>query len=263
MSSNSNTDDRLERIRWEEGLSSEGAIEALLDVIDFLEEWLPEGIAYSEPGEIKALKGLRFFRRGVAQWLKHLVLGQRLDPECLFTGWKYCQGHAELDKNLRELCIALHPRTHLSDHFGSPNAIWFYAMGIELKNSLANAGFTGEPKLFSKNQIFNHNLDQLARISPSGEGCGIRLLKEPKQGAINFGEDPQTYLASLAAALASEDPSFDEDYFLGFQKTQARWTRKIRDCRHVQSFGLLPDGKIFVGGKGKKVPNVLKPRGFG
>lgn len=252
---------------------TETNIDTAVNLISKLPELvIPTGVCFETPNEKQIINAFKYFYRGLAEWLKHLILHKTLDPQALYTDWKHYQGHAVLDSSLLTLITGLYPRTPVLQEViqedNAPVIIWFRAMTINCKTALTDAGILGKPSLTGKVDYQRHNLALLERYNEST----IRL-QAPKEnpdilptGEIDFEECPEAYLNTLASELASQDEDFDKDYWQPYYRTKKRWTRKIRENKHIQAACLLHSGELFVTGEKKKIPPSVRSsfgKGFG
>ncbi len=250
-------------------LSIDTAVRSISKLPELL---IPKGVYFETPGEKQIINESKYFYRGLEEWLKHFILHKALTPEAIITDWKHFQGHAVLDSSLLTLITGLYPRHPLLQEAcqgdDAPVVIWFYAMAINCEIALTNAGILGKPSLTGKVDYQKNNFALLERYNEHT----IRL-QPPKENPnalptdeIDFKESPITALIALASKLASQDEGFDKDYWQPYYSTEKRWTRKIRENKHLQAGCLLPSGELFVTGENKKIlPSVRSSisKGFG
>ena len=233
---------------------------------------LPRGVYFEAPNEKQIINSCKYFYRGLEEWLKHFILHKALAPEAIFTDWKHFQGQAVLDSSLLTLITGLYPRHPLlqkaCQQDDAPIIIWLHVMSINCETLLTDTGILGKSSLTGKVDYQRSNLALLERFNEHT----IRI--HPPKGnpdtlptsEIDFKESPETYLEALASDLASQDEDFDKDYWRPYYNTKKRWTRKIRENKHLQAGCLLPSGELFLTGENKKIPPSVRSsisKGFG
>jgi hypothetical protein len=246
--------------------------QAVVSISKLPELVLPKGVCFETPGEKQIINQCKYFYRGLEAWLKHFVLHKALAPEVIFTDWKHFQGRAVLDSSQLTLITGLYSRLPLLQEScpgdDAPVKIWFRVMAINCEIVLTKSGILGKSSLTGKVDYQKNNLallerynEHTIRIHPPEENSDA-----PPTDEIDFEESPETYLDALASQLASQDEDFDKDYWQPYYSTKKRWTRKIRENKHLQAGCLLPSGELFLTGENKKIPPSVRSsvsKGFG
>lgn len=183
-------------------------------------------------------------------WLRHILLGEALQPEAYETSALAIQPFAEFLAASFRLAIAVHSRTTDPRFlcFSSPAELWFYCVVAMSQKQLEDQGLTGKPTRMGKREAW----DWAVKICSK-----LRCLEYQPDPLPTFGKDPVTVLIVEAQALAKLDRNFYKDYFLPFVQTARRSAKKNKELDNVQFFRLLPDGKLFVTGNKKKLPPLL------
>jgi hypothetical protein len=184
-------------------------------------------------------------------WLRHILLGEALQREAYETSALAIQPFAEfLAANFR-LAIAVYSRTTDPRFlcFGSPAEFWFCCVVVMSQRHLENTGLTGKPFRLGKREAW----DGAVKISSK-----LRCLEYQPDPLPTFDKDPLTVLIVEAQALAKLDRNFYKDHLLPFIRTTRRSAKKNKELDNVQFYHLLPNGKLFVTGKNKKLPPLLK-----
>ncbi len=242
-------------------LSIDTAVRAISKLPELV---MHKDVVFETREEQKIINNSKSFYRAKEEWLKHLVLHQALDSEAIFTDWKHFEGHAVLDSALLTLITGLYPRLPtLQESYpriDAPVVIWFQAMIINCRTTFIQQGLLGKPSIIGKVEWHQNELTLLEvfneciiSIHPPEENSKALPI-----GEIDFRERPETYLQALASELASQDEDFDKDYWQPYYKTKKRWTRKIRDNKHLQRGCLLPSGELHITGGNKKIPSSVR-----
>lgn len=243
-------------------------LKEIVKLVEFFPDYLlPQGIAFEMPNERKLIKAYRYYYKGIRVWLEHLVLKERLKPEAIDTDWKYFQPHAQINAALLDLATGVHARSWISDpdYFESPAILWGNLLGIRVREALFESlGLTGVPALQGKVEFAEHNQLLLTEFDKTESGRGLLQVcpieQQPSNSTLDWNCDAETYLISLASDIAKNDSNFDEAYWIPFRKSYSFWTRKIRNCEHLHTAYLLPNGDLFVTQKGQKLPKQLKSK---
>lgn len=241
-------------------------LEQVVEFVEILFDYqLPEGILYETLNEKKLIKAYRYFYKGVRMWLEHLVLRKRLDIEAITTNWQYFQPHAQIDAAHLELITGVQPRSFLADCFDSPLHMWGSFMVNECKQTISESGLLdGVPVIRGKAEIVSYNLERLKLFDEREFTFIPPANHRVSKITLLWHKSPRDYLNALASDIAEKDPDFDQEYWIPYQKAISRWERKLRDCNKLQAGHLLPNGELFITGKGQKIPKQFKDiKGFG
>lgn len=240
-------------------------IEQVVKSVEFFPDYhLPRGVLFETTNEKQIIKTYRYYYKGLRVWFDHLVLKQSLAPEAILTDWKYYQPHAQIYAAYLNLATGVHPRSFLAEHFESPLQAWVSLVYLQCNQALSNSGLLGLPVIQSKVESTSHNLERLKqfdeRMITSIPPANHTAIKS----TVFWHESPEDYLTILASDIAKQDPDFDTDYWVPYRKELRRWERAVRDCNKLQSIHLLPNGKLFITGKGKTIPKQFREtKGFG
>lgn len=183
-------------------------------------------------------------------WLRHILLGEPLQPEAYETSALAIQPFAEfLAANFR-LAIAVYSRTTDPRFlcFSSPAEFWFYCVVAMSQRHLEDQGLTGKPTRMGKREAW----DWAVKICSK-----LRCLEYQPDPLPTFDKDPLTILILEAQALAKLDRNFYKDHYFPFVQAARRSAKKNKELDNVQFYRLLPDGKLFVTGNKKKLPPLL------
>lgn len=202
----------------------------------------------------------------VAVWLDHLTLKNELQEKAI-SEYALYQPFAEIEHAFLELATGIHPRC-TSHNAPSPAVLWEQIRGIECQNTLFGTGPLTGASLPPKGKVAIAQ-NRLGHLKACDEDITEKTLQwaepeeKPQEGYrfLEWEQNPKFFLMQVAVMIASSDPVFDSAYWKPFKRAYSFWNRKIRECEHIQSVGLLPDGSVFIAGKGKKIPK--KTKGFG
>lgn len=234
-------------------------LEQVVEFVEVLFDYqLPKGILFETPAEKKLIKTYRYFYKGLRVWLEHLVLKKRLEPEATFTNWKYYQPHAEIYDAYLVLAAGVHSRSFIYDFFDEPFHVWGSLMVHQCRQVINTSGLLGgNPIIHSKSEIFSHNLARTKQFDDGGITT-IPPAENWSKSTLYWSESPVDHLTAVASDLAKNDLDFDEQHWIPYRRRVNFWRRKLKDCKHIQAGYILPNGDLFVTGKGKKIPKHLK-----
>lgn len=223
-----------------------------INKIEFLPHLILESINidFDTPTEKKIISLYKQRYKGLSLWLRHLVLKEGLVPEAKFSDLKHFRASAELNNAFLDLIVGLHSREAILQKFyDSPVKLWFDSLWIDCNHVLSNSGLLGKTSIYGKNDFYLFNklllntMDERV-ITPSA--------------MIDFEESPETYLSMLASNRIDYDSDFLNGYWIPFTKKKHYWERKIRDNKHLQLVGRLPNDQLFITGDKAKIPKAIK-----
>lgn len=190
----------------------------------------------------------RWMYSGASLWLRNILLGEQLLPKAYESKqFLYSQTFADILAANFRLATAVYPRTCSTAllEFPSPAALWFHCCWTRSEQSLANTGLTGRAVLIGKREHYESSLKLCSNL----ESLSLELKSIPTAD-----ENPELLLLIEAQKIARANDNFYLDHLLPYLRTFRRTAKKIKECKELQLYYLLPDGTIFVTGKDKKLP---------
>lgn len=215
-------------------------------VSDDLTNWvyylatLPEHppILLTTVNEKKIFRGLRHRYTAFSLWLRHLLLGEPLAEELFLTNMKHYEPIAELMAAEFRLAVGVHPRSTnpLIREFESPADLWFCCQWVMANQCLDESlGLTELPKPEGKRKSIEE---------------GLKLSRLLSDSAFPYEEETSFDLLTgillmEAQEIAKTDIGFKLDYFSPYLRVFKRTGTKMKNCKHLQSVWLLPDGRLW------------------
>ncbi len=204
---------------------------------------LPE-VILTTPAEKTIWNSQKRLFLGASLWLRNMLLGEALLPEAYQSEALYCQPLAELLAADFRLATAVHARTSSEDllRFKTPAAFWFYCCWAKSLYSIENMGLES-----SVGKRGRYNL-------------AIEFCSSLESFSLNFGlptadDAPEMLLLAEAQRISESDYNFHLDYLSPYLKVLRRVAKKIKECKHLQAYCLLPDGTLHVTSKNLKLPS--------
>lgn len=211
------------------------------------------GILLETENEKRLWSAISRSHQSLSLWLRHLLLGEALQPEAYQLTAVDARPSAEFWAADFRLITAVHRRTTHSEilSFPSPAALWFYCFKVVSDMQLQYQGLTSKPYIVGKREAWDTTVKMCSELRDFSYKCSITPTVE---------NSPLTLVFTEAQAIAKVDSDFRKDYWLPCVRLIRRTLKKAKDNRKVQFHYLLPDGTLFETGKDKKLSNIINTK---
>lgn len=217
------------------------------------------------PNQQLLFRSLQFRYRAISCWLKHLLLGEALTSEAIETDMKYYQASAEASAALFRLVVAVHPRSGHPDIriFESPADLWLALEFQQSQGLMRIQGITGNSAIIKGKRAAYQGcieiLDKLSDLSLEAPSSTFEA-----EEFLNF-KSSDGYLKILtwlqARALATAEPSFDQEHFSKYIKEMKRCVNKIKNTKELPPAWIDEYGELLISKKHQPLPEAMgKPR---